>query len=55
MHQVCVTARRGGEHLARYQWPAGAVIVADRGYGYRRSVATAVRQQAEVVVRGPPQ
>ena len=54
MHQVCVTDRRGGEHLARYQWPAGAVIVADRGYGYRRSVATAVRQQADVVVRLHP-
>jgi hypothetical protein len=28
--------------------------VADRGYGYRRSVATAVRQQADVVVRIHP-
>ena len=54
MHQVDVTDRRGGEHLARYQWPAGAVIVADRGYGYRRSVATAMRQQADVVVRIHP-
>jgi hypothetical protein len=54
MQQVSVTDRRGGEHLARYQWPAGAVIVADRGYGYRRSVATAVRQQADVVVRIHP-
>ena len=41
MHQVSVTDRRGGEHLGRYQWHAGAVIVADRGYGYRRSVAMA--------------
>ena len=54
MHQVCVTDRRGGEHLARYQWQAGEVIVADRGYGYRRSVATAVRQHADVVVRIHP-
>jgi hypothetical protein len=54
MHQVCVTDRRGGEHLARYRWQAGAVIVADRGYGYRRSVALAVRQQADVVVRIHP-
>ena len=54
LHQVSVTDRRGGEHLARYQWPAGAVIVADRGYGYRRSVAMAVRQQADVVVRIHP-
>ena len=28
--------------------------MADRGYGYRRSVATAVRQQADVVVRIHP-
>ena len=54
MSQVQVTDRRGGEHLARYRWQAGAVIVADRGYGYRRSVATAVHQQADVVVRIHP-
>jgi hypothetical protein len=54
MHQVCVTDRHGGEHLERYRWHAGAVIVADRGYGYRRSVATAVRQQADIVVRIHP-
>src|SRR6266567_2775877 len=54
MHQVGVTDRRGGEHLERYRWQAGEVIVADRGYGYRRSVATAVRQQADVVVRIHP-
>ena len=54
MSQVDVTDRRGGEHLARYRWHAGEVIVADRGYGYRRSVATAVRQQADVVVRIHP-
>jgi Transposase DDE domain len=54
MHQVCVTDRRGGEHLARYRWQAGEVIVADRGYGYRRSVATARQQQANVVIRIHP-
>ena len=54
MHQVSVTDRRGGEHLERYRWHAGEVIVADRGYGYRRSVATAVRQQADIVVRIHP-
>jgi hypothetical protein len=41
-------------HLGRYRWQAGAVIVADRGYGYRRSVALAMRQQAAVVVRIHP-
>jgi len=54
IHQVGVTDRHGGEHLERYRWHAGEVIVADRGYGYRRSVATAVRQQADVVVRIHP-
>ena len=54
MYQVGVTDRRGGEHLAQYRWQAGDVIVADRGYGYRRSVATAVHQQADVVVRIHP-
>ena len=47
MQQVCVTDRHGGAHLARYRWQVGEVIVADRGYGSRRSVAMAVRQQAE--------
>ena len=54
MQQVCVTDRHGGEHLARYRWQVGEVIVADRGDGYRRSVAMAVRQQADVVVRIHP-
>jgi hypothetical protein len=54
MHQVGVTDRRGGEPLAQSTWQAGDVIVADRGYGYRRRVATAVRQQADVVVRIHP-
>ncbi|HSX82736.1 MAG TPA: transposase [Candidatus Saccharimonadia bacterium] len=52
--QVQVTDRRGGEHLGRYQWQRGEVIVADRGYGYRRSVALAVRQHADVVLRIHP-
>src|SRR5712691_9697792 len=43
MSQVRVTDRHGGEHLAQYTWQAGDVIVADRGYGSRRSVATAGR------------
>jgi hypothetical protein len=51
MHQVSVTDRHGGEHRERYRGHAGEVIVADRGDGYRRSVATAVRQPADVVIR----
>jgi hypothetical protein len=48
------TDRRGGERLDRSRWQAGDVMVADNGYGYRRSVAWAVQQQADVVVRMSP-
>jgi hypothetical protein len=54
MSQVRVTDRYGGAHLVQYPWQAGDVIVADRGDGYRRSVATAGRQQADVVGRLHP-
>jgi hypothetical protein len=52
--QVQVTDRRGGEHLGRYQWQPGEVRVGDRGYGYRRSVALAVRQRADGILRIHP-
>jgi hypothetical protein len=52
--QVHVTDRFGGERLDRYTWQAGDVIVADNGYGYRRSVAVAGQQQANVIVRIHP-
>ena len=52
--QVHVTARRGGERRDRYLWQAGDMIVADNGYGDRRSVATAVCQPADVMVRLHP-
>jgi hypothetical protein len=54
MSQVQVTDRRGGERLDRYPGQAGDVIVADNGYGYRRSVAWAVQQRADIVVRISP-
>jgi Transposase DDE domain len=54
MSQVSVTDRHGGEHLERYRGQAGDVLVADGGYGYRRSVAWAAEQQADVVVRIHP-
>jgi hypothetical protein len=47
-----MTDRRGGERLDRDTWQAGDVMVADNGYGYRRSVAWAVQQRADIVVRG---
>jgi hypothetical protein len=54
MAQVHVTDRYGGERLDRYTWQAGDVIVAANGYGYRRSVAVAVQQQADVILRIHP-
>jgi hypothetical protein len=51
MRHVQSTDRRGGERLARSPWQAGAVSVAAHGYGYRRSIAWAVPQQADVIVR----
>ena len=54
MSQVRVTDRRGGERLDRYAWQAEDIIVADSGDGYRRSVAWAVQQRAEVIVRIHP-
>ena len=54
MSQVQVTDRHGGERLDRSPWQAGDVIVADNGYGYRRSVAWAVQQHADVIVRMYP-
>ena len=54
MSQVSVTDRHGGEHLERYPGQTGDILVADGGYGYRRSVAWAVAQQADLVVRIHP-
>jgi hypothetical protein len=54
MSQVQVTDRRGGERLDRYTWQAGDVIVAANGEGYRRSVAWAVQQRADIVGRMSP-
>jgi hypothetical protein len=54
MRHVQVTDRRGGERRERYGCQAGDVMVADNGYGYRRSVAWAVQQQADVSVRMDP-
>ena len=52
--QVRVTDRYGGESLAPVALQPGDIAVADHGYGYRRSIAAAVRQQADVVLRVTP-
>jgi hypothetical protein len=51
---VRVTDRLGGESLGPFALHPGDIAVADNGSGYRTSVATAVRQQADVVVRITP-
>ena len=52
--QVKLTDQSGGEHLGYYRLQEGDIVVADNGYGYRRSVATVRKQQAELVIRIRP-
>jgi hypothetical protein len=54
MDEVVVTDQHHAERLAHFTLQAGDIVVADNGYGYRSSVATAVRQQADVVLRITP-
>ena len=54
MDEVVVTDQHSAERLAHFTWQAGDIVVADHGYGYRTSVATAVRQHADVVLRITP-
>jgi hypothetical protein len=51
---VTLTDRHTAESLAHYALQPGDVVVADGGYGYRRSVATVVQQQADGVFRIHP-
>src|ERR671916_851613 len=51
---VTLTNRHTAESLAHYALQPGDIIVADGSYGYRRSVATGVRQQADGVFRIHP-
>jgi hypothetical protein len=51
---VTLTDRHTAESLAHYALQPGDVVVADGGYGYRRSVAAVVRQQADGVFRIHP-
>jgi hypothetical protein len=54
MDEVVVTDQHSAERLAHFTLQPGDIAVADNGYGYRSSVATAVRQQADVVLRITP-
>ncbi len=51
---VTLTDRHTAESLDHYALQPGDLVVADGGYGYRRSVATVVRQQADGVFRIHP-
>jgi hypothetical protein len=52
--QVVLTDRHGGEHIDHYLIHPGDILVADNGYGYRRTVLSATAQQADVVLRITP-
>lgn len=49
--QVVLGDRTSGEHLEHYALAPGDIVVADRNYGYRRSVAHAQKHGAAVVLR----
>jgi hypothetical protein len=54
MDEVVVTDQHSAERLAHFTMQPGDIMVADNGYGYRVSVATALRQGADVVLRITP-
>lgn len=54
MDEVVVTDQHSAERLAHFTLRRDDIVVADNGYGYRTSVATAVRQGADVVLRITP-
>ena len=54
MDEVVVTDQHSAERLAHFTLRPGDIAVADNGYGSRASVATAVRQDADVVLRITP-
>jgi len=54
LDEVVVTDQHSAERLAHFTLQPGDIAVADNGYGYRSSVATAVQQDADVVMRITP-
>ncbi len=51
LDQLSLTDQHGGELMERAELQAGDIAVADAGYGYRRSVFTAQKAQADCVLR----
>jgi hypothetical protein len=54
MAEIRLTDQQGGESLAPFHLRAGDVIVSDRGSGYRKNVAAADAQGAQVLLRFTP-
>ncbi|MGH9206995.1 MAG: transposase [Acidimicrobiales bacterium] len=53
--EVTISDRHTGESLQHYHLQSGDIVVADNGYGYRRSVARADHQHAAVVLHITPE
>jgi len=54
LDEVVVTDQHTAERLDHFTLQPDAIAVADNGYGYRASVASAVRQRADAVLRITP-
>jgi hypothetical protein len=52
--QVCVTDKHTAESLQHFQVQRFDLLIADRGYGYRKNIAYAYQQQAYVILRFVP-
>lgn len=51
LSQVSITDQHGGEKLAYSMVQSGDIVVADRGYGFRSSVAYTTQREAYLVLR----
>jgi hypothetical protein len=52
--QILVTDKHTAESLEHFQLQHFDLLVADRGYGYRKNIAYAYKQQAYVILRFVP-
>jgi hypothetical protein len=52
--QVHVTDKHAAESLQHFQLQRFDILIADRGYGYRKNIAYAYQQQAYVILRFAP-
>lgn len=52
--QATLTDHSQGEHLNHFTLAPGDLVIADGGYGYRRNIAAAQKQEAHVILRTHP-